>query len=86
MTIIHLEPQEFTEKLFVYRAIVYARPFVLENHIAGMVYLFDGSDGDVYYLDRIYNAYRQEEIDRMDPQRRHADLYRKVALDACLTH
>ncbi|MBB5183404.1 hypothetical protein [Catenisphaera adipataccumulans] len=83
--VVHLEPKEFVEKLSAQHKQIYARPYVLDNGIAGLVYMFDGKDSNVYYLDRMY-APRQQEVDQIDFYTLHAELYRKVALDARLTH
>ena len=53
--------------------------YVLDCHIATMIYMFDGTDGNTYYLDRAFTAC-PEVIAHQDKYRLHADMYRKVAL------
>lgn len=83
--IVHLEPKEFIETLFTNQADITARPYVLDNGVAGLVYMFDGKDNNVYYLDRMFTT-RQEVVDQMNKEDLHAEMYRKVALDMRLTH
>lgn len=79
--IVHLEPKEFVEKLFETQTIMEAHPYVLNNGVAAMIYMFQGNDTNTYYLDR---AFTSVPVDDVDPNSLHADMYRKVALDVYL--
>ena len=79
-TIIHLEPEEFVEKLFVHKKQLRVTPLVLEDGIAVMVYMFTGLDRNIYYMDRALSPLK-EEISEIPSFDLHKDLYRKVALD-----
>lgn len=83
--IVHLEPQEFIEAVYTNQANITARPYVLDNGVAGMVYMFHGKDQNVYYLDRMF-GFKQDIINQMSKEDLHAEMYRKVALDMRLTH
>ncbi|MBB5183403.1 hypothetical protein [Catenisphaera adipataccumulans] len=82
MQVIHLDAREFITASH-HRYDITARPYVLDNGIAGMVYMFEGEGSRVYYLDHMFTP-RKEDLKRMDPEDLHAELYRKVALDVRL--
>ncbi len=75
--IVHLEPEEFTQAIQSNHKEITSRVYVLDNCTAGIVYMFHGDDGYLYYLDRFQGAKEFE----ADPYALHAELYRKVALD-----
>ncbi len=75
--IVHLEPKEFIEMACNNHKEISARAYVLDTGVAGIVYMFQGNDGYLYYLDRFNGA---KEV-TTDPYALHAELYRKVALD-----
>ncbi len=75
--IVHLEPEEFVAAIESNHKEITSRVYVLDNGTAGIVQMFSGDDGYLYYLDRFQGAKAFEE----DPYALHAELYRKVALD-----
>jgi hypothetical protein len=75
MTLIHLEPEEFVETLYARKGSLKTEAIVLDNGVAGMVYLFQ-DHADIYYLDRLFAGRSIQ----MSEQERHAEMYRKVAL------
>ena len=77
--IVHLEPKEFIETMYKEKGEMKAHPYVLDCGLAAMIYMFDGTDGNTYYLDRAFTAC-PEVIAHQDKYRLHADMYRKVAL------
>ena len=77
--IVHLEPKEFIETMYEQKGKMKVHPYVLDCGIATMFYMFDGTDGNTYYLDRAFTAC-PEVIAHQDKYRLHADMYRKVAL------
>lgn len=77
--IIHLEPKEFLDTMVQVQGKIRAHAYVLDCHLAAIVYMFDDKDGNTYYLDRPFTAC-PEKIKKLGFQYIHADLYRKVAL------
>lgn len=77
--IIHLEPKELVETMYQVQRKIRVHAYVLDCHIATMIYMFDDKNGNTYYLDRPFTAC-PEVIKKMGKQCIHADMYRKVAL------
>lgn len=74
MTIVHLEPEEFIQKLFVSQSKLQFHIIPLENKSVTVVYYFlDGCF--TYYLDRIFEGCKSSMTQDL-----HADIYRKMAL------
>lgn len=81
MNIVHLEPEEFVQKAAVTQNKVCCHCVVLDNGIAGIVYLFKMGKF-LYYMDRFMVSHLKEEVARTwNPDELHAEVYRKVALD-----
>lgn len=81
MNIVHLEPEEFVQKAAVTQNKVCFHCVVLDNGIAGIVYLFK-MGRFLYYMDRFMVSHLKEsETCRIDSNELHAEVYRKVALD-----
>lgn len=77
--IVHLEPEEFVQYMFQQQGEMKSHPYVLDCGIATMIYMFDGKDGNTYYLDRAFTSC-PEIINQQSKEVLHADMYRKVAL------
>ncbi len=69
--IVHLTETQFIEEAFNHHKQICARVYV-SNHKASIVYLFEGNDQILYYLD-LYDETRCYD--------EHAELYQKIALD-----
>lgn len=81
MNIVHLEPEEFVSKAAITGNHVSFHSIVLDNGIAGIVYLFRTNEY-LYYMDRLEVSMDKEDEKRaLDPELLHAEVYRKVALD-----
>lgn len=85
MCVIHCEIQEFCELLIQQRLKAFVRPYVLDTHIAGVVYMTKDVYGDLYYCDRFYvSDKKQKEYSKIPFFEAHSELYRKIALDEYL--
>ena len=79
--VVHLEPEEFIKILQKEQLSVYARVYVLDSGIAGLIYMCSDSH-NLYYLDRFVPApNKQEDFDKISFYDVHKDLYRKINLD-----
>lgn len=54
--IIHLEPKELVETMYQVQGKIRVHAYVLDCHIATMIYIFDDKNGNTYYLDRPFTA------------------------------
>ena len=80
-TVYHLEPEDFIHTLFKEKLSVYARVYVLDSGIAGLIYMCS-NEHNLYYLDRFIPApHRKEDFEKMDFYDVHKDIYRKINLD-----
>ncbi|WP_304648499.1 hypothetical protein, partial [uncultured Dubosiella sp.] len=81
MCVVHLEPEEFVSQVYKSHAKIDFRVYPMDNTIAVLVYCIrDGQT--LYYMDRaLASTQKQALIDEMNSDERHAELYRKVALD-----
>lgn len=77
-TIIHLEPEQFLQTLYQNHSKMKFHVYPLECGVAAIIYMFDGNDGNTYYLDRPFgvNPARLP----LNSYSVHSDMYRKVAL------
>lgn len=81
MNIVHLEPEEFVQKAAVTQKKVCFHCVVLDNGVAGIVYLFKMGKY-LYYMDRFMVSKLKEAVtSAIDSNVLHAEVYRKVALD-----
>lgn len=79
--VIHLEPEDFAQTVSAKKLSVYARVYVLDAGIAGLVYMCS-SEHSLYYLDRfIPTPQKREDFERINFYDVHKDLYRKINLD-----
>ena len=76
MGIIHLEPNEFYCLAHKQKKID-AHPYVLDNGLATMIYMFQ-SEGMIVFLDRIFTY---NDCVNQDWEGYHAQIYSKIALD-----
>lgn len=82
--VIHLEPEAFIQMLTRTKLFVYARVYVLDSGIAGLVYMCSDAH-NLYYLDRFVPAPdRKDDFDKIDFYDVHKDIYRKINLDTYL--
>lgn len=79
--VIHLEPIDFVQMVSRTNSSVYARAYVLECGIAGLVYMCNDAH-NLYYLDRFVCAPdRKADFDKVSFYDVHQDIYRKINLD-----
>ncbi|MCH4014234.1 MAG: hypothetical protein LKE64_07875 [Solobacterium sp.] len=74
--IIELRPEEFVEKAFAKHGRLEAEPMVMDSGIAGMVYLFQDKEGNLYYLNRLFASLNEIDVG----QEGQAEMYRKLTL------
>lgn len=81
MCVFHCEPEEFMNALMQNNNTIFSRVYVLDEHIAGNVYM-TYINNDLYYLDRMYvSDLKKEEFDDIPFYDVHKELYRKINLD-----
>lgn len=84
--VIHLEPIEFVQTVSRNHLSVFSRVYVLNNGIAGLVYMCEDAH-NLYYLDRFVCASQKEdELEEIDFYDIHKDIYCKINLDSYLRH
>lgn len=86
MQVIHLEPEEFVCQAAISQSRFHYHCIVLDNAVAGIVYLFRKGD-HLFYMDRFaVSEQKKAQIDKLDSHLLHAEIYRKVALDIALCY
>lgn len=81
MCVIHCEYDQFMNILMQHHSQVFARVYVLQEGIAGIVYMVYASN-HLYYLDRFFvSEYKKEEFQKISFFDVHKELYRIINLD-----
>lgn len=86
MICIHCEPNEFLAKVQHKKLSVFSRVYVLDNAIAGIVYMCK-SKCKLYYLDRFFTTEeKKDDLCQCSKYELHDNLYRLINLtEACRT-
>lgn len=81
MSVIHCEYNQFMNILMQHHHPVFARAYVLDEGIAGIVYMVYAKE-HLYYLDRFFvSEYKEEEYQNISFFDVHKELYRIINLD-----
>ena len=77
----HYEPEEFLTLVEEKKLDLFARVYVLNCGIAGVVYMAK-EEGNLYYLDRLLPTDQKlKEFEELDMYEVHQELYAKINLD-----
>lgn len=84
MVCVHCEPDEFLAKVQNKKLSIFSRAYVLDNAIAGIVYMCR-SKCELYYLDRFFTTTeKKKELCQYSKYEIHDNLYRLINLtEAC---